>query len=76
LHLAQLSYDPETGDLRRPLLSHDRASEDALAGYLDAARLRFDAAAAWTESTPHRGGLSQEFEHLRWFELPEASLVG
>jgi selenocysteine lyase/cysteine desulfurase len=76
LHLAQLSYDPETGDLRRPLLSHDRASEDALAGYLDAARLRFDAAAAWTESPPHRGGLSQEFEHLRWFELPEASLVG
>jgi len=76
LHLAQLSYDPETGDLRRPLLSHDRASEDALVGYLDAARLRFDAAAAWTESTPHRGGLSQEFEHLRWFELPEASLVG
>jgi len=76
LHLAQLSYDPETGDLRRPLLSHDRASEDVLAGYLDAARLRFDAAAAWTESTPHRGGLSQEFEHLRWFELPEASLVG
>ena len=76
LRLEQLSYDPGTGDLRRPLLSHDRASEDALAGYLDAARLRFDSAAAWTESAPHRGGLSEEFEHLRWFELPEGSLVG
>ena len=32
-----------------------RAPEDALAGYLDAARQRFAAAPAWTETDPHPG---------------------
>jgi hypothetical protein len=53
-----------------------RAPEDALAGYLDAARQRFAAAPTWTETNPHPGALSAEFEHLRWFELPEGSLIG
>ena len=53
-----------------------RAGEDALAGYLAEARSRFAAAPAWTESDPHPGALSAEFEHLRWFDLPDASLVG
>ncbi len=47
-----------------------------LAGYLDAARQRFAAAPAWTETDPHPGTLSAEFEHLRWFDLPAESLDG
>jgi hypothetical protein len=75
LRLAQLSYDPETGDLRRPPLDRVRATEDALAGYLDAARQRLAAAPVWTQSGPHEGALSAEFEHLRWFDLPAESLT-
>ena len=75
LRLSQLSYDPATGDMRRPLLDRVTASEDALSGYLDAARERFDAASAWTQTRPHAGALSAEFEHLRWFDLPDESLV-
>ncbi len=74
LRLSQLSYDPATGDLRRPPLDRARASEDVLAEYLDAARKRFDAAADWMQSDPHPGALSAEFEHLRWFDLPDESL--
>ena len=76
LRLSQLSYDPSTGDLRRPPIDSVRAPEDALAGYLDAARQRFAAAPAWTESNPHPGSVSPEFEHLRWFDLPAESLTG
>jgi len=75
LRLSQLSYDPVTGELRYPHLAGDRASEDVLAGYLDAARRRFELAPPWTETAPHPRGLSAEFEHLRWFELPDASLA-
>jgi selenocysteine lyase/cysteine desulfurase len=75
LRLSQLSYDPVTGELRHPHLAGDRASEDVLAGYLDAARQRFELAPPWTETAPHPRGLSAEFEHLRWFELPDASLA-
>ena len=76
LRLSHLSYDLATGELVRPHLGHDRAPESALAGYLDAARERFVAAPGWSE-TPHRPGvLSPEFEHLQWFEIPDASLVG
>ena len=75
LRLAQLSYDPQTGELRRPPVDRARASEDALAGYLDAARALFEAASSWTQTNPHAGALSAEFEHLRWFDLPDESLV-
>jgi selenocysteine lyase/cysteine desulfurase len=75
LRLSQLSYDPATGELRHPRLRNDRASEAVLAGYLDEARQRFELAPPWTETSPHPGGLSAAFEHLRWFELPAASLA-
>ncbi len=75
LRLSQLSYDPATGDLLRPVVDRARAPEEALAGYLDAARARFDAATSWTQTSPHAGALSAEFEHLRWFDLPDESLV-
>jgi selenocysteine lyase/cysteine desulfurase len=73
LRLDDLSYDADTGALRRPPLVHDRAPESALAGYLDAARARFASAEEW-EPAAHPTGLSAEFEHLRWFDIPAGSL--
>ena len=76
LRLAQLSYDDE-GRLSFPR-HEDRAPESALSGYLDEARALFDAL-----PDPYAGGesphvaderLSADFEHLRWFDLPSASL--
>ena len=75
LRLSMLSYDPLTGELVRPTLPTARAGEEALAGYLDAARVRF-AAASGVRTEPAPGSLSAEFEHLRWFELPAESLSG
>ena len=75
LRLAQLSYDPATGQLQRPRLDHERAPESALAGYLDAARQRFDAAPGWSQNGASPAVLSAEFEHLRWFDLPAESLT-
>ncbi|MGB8859667.1 MAG: aminotransferase class V-fold PLP-dependent enzyme [Ilumatobacteraceae bacterium] len=75
LRLSQLSYDAATGELLRPPADRVRATEDALAGYLSAARTLFDSTAGWTESEQRPGALSAEFEHLRWFELPTESLA-
>jgi selenocysteine lyase/cysteine desulfurase len=75
LRLGQLHYDPHTGELVRPDLRAQHAGEDALAGYLQAARERFRAAPDICPSEPHAGALSDDFEHLRWFELPDESLV-
>ncbi|MGZ6993260.1 MAG: aminotransferase class V-fold PLP-dependent enzyme [Ilumatobacteraceae bacterium] len=75
LRLTQLSYDPATGELIRPPVDSVRAAESALAGYLETARQLMTAAPAWTQTGPHPGALSAEFEHLRWFDLPAESLV-
>jgi selenocysteine lyase/cysteine desulfurase len=75
LRLSQLHYDDATGALVRPPLDEARAGEEALAGYLTAAQAVFDAAAAWDVAASGNDGLSAEFEHLRWFDLPAASLV-
>ena len=75
LRLSQLSYDPITGQLQRPPPDCARAPETALVGYLDTARQLMAAAPAWTPTDPHPGALSAEFEHLRWFDLPEESLT-
>jgi selenocysteine lyase/cysteine desulfurase len=71
LRLAQLSYGTD-GVLTFPH-HRDTAPEAALAGYLD------DAAALFA-SLPDPGvdhiadTVSADFEHLRWFDLPAASL--
>ena len=75
LRLSQLSYDQTTGELLRPPLDVARADEDALAGYLDAARSLFESTDSWDAHEPHGGVLSAEFEHLRWFDLPRQSLL-
>ena len=58
----------------RPPVATVHAPETALAGYLDEARARFAAADEWAEVPLAEGVLSSAFEHLRWFELPLASL--
>ena len=70
--LTALSYDEQTGELVVPELPHDRAPEAALAGYLDEARRIL----ADADGGP--GGdawVSEDFEHLRWFELPAGCLA-
>ncbi len=73
LRLTDLHYD-ESGVLRYP--RHDeRAPESALSDYLVQARAIFEAV---TEKTPPEAttanGVSDDFESLRWFELPAACL--
>ena len=74
LRLSQLTYDPATGELIRPAVDVVHAPESALADHLAAARERLAAAPEWSEVGPPPGALTKEFEHLRWFDLPAASL--
>jgi selenocysteine lyase/cysteine desulfurase len=71
LRLHQLYYD-ETGALRWPV-HRVRAGEDALPGYLDEARELFatHAGRTWTDAP----AISDDFEELRWFDLPAESLA-
>ncbi len=72
LRLTALSYDPATGRLVVPDLPHDRAPESALAEYLlEAREILGDA----SEAVAPDAWISEDFEHLRWFELPESCLV-
>ncbi|MCU1440013.1 MAG: aminotransferase class [Rhodoglobus sp.] len=76
LRLAQLAYDAD-GVLTFPR-HQERAPESVLEGYLADAAALLDAL-----PDPYAGGepphvaddrLSEDFEHLRWFDLPAASL--
>jgi selenocysteine lyase/cysteine desulfurase len=68
LRLHQVGF--EDGRLRYPE-QHERAGEDALAGYLDEARALLATAAPQRCDEAH---VSLDFDHLRWFELPVTSL--
>ena len=68
LRLHQVGF--EGGRLRYPE-QHERAAEDALAGYLEEARALLAAAAPQACDEAH---VSFDFDHLRWFELPVTSL--
>jgi selenocysteine lyase/cysteine desulfurase len=74
LRLAQVRYDTD-GAMTYPV--HDeRAPEEALAGYLEQARGLF-AARSDVDACDHEAtGLDEEFERLRWFELPAACVEG
>ncbi len=72
LRLSMVSYDPSTGEMQRPPVDQVRAPESALAGYLAEAAAAFAAAPSWAGEGD--AALSPEFEHLRWFELPTASM--
>jgi hypothetical protein len=72
LRLTQVAYAPD-GAMCFPRLD-DRAPESALLGYLDDARAIIEA------DHPGRDGvaapMSEQFEQLRWFELPASCLIG
>jgi len=70
LRLSQVGYDAD-GALTYPR-QHDQAAESALQGDLA------EAAQSLREATPcdGDGSVSADFDHLRWFELPPASLSG
>jgi hypothetical protein len=70
LRLDDVRFD-ERGDLVYPH-AHERAEESALPRYLEEARrlLETRIAAAAGEADGRPPGLSEDFEALRWFELP------
>jgi len=72
LSLHDLRYDG-AGELRYPRHAL-RAPESALAGYLDEARRLLAGREADAEWSPP-SGVSEDFERLRWFELPGACLA-
>ena len=74
LRLTDLSYDEATGALVLPNLPQDRAPESALAGYLDEAR-RILAETGDGDGADAGPAVSEDFEHLRWFELPAGCLT-
>jgi selenocysteine lyase/cysteine desulfurase len=75
LRLRQIQYD-ENGAMQYPH-HDDRAPETELGHYLDQASALL--AATQTQAahtvTPHPLALSEDFEHLRWFDLPAACLA-
>ena len=74
LRLSQISYHPGTGEMLYP--HHDEpAPESALADYLvEAERIVATVADPEPDADEAVLGLSADFEHLRWFELPAACL--
>jgi selenocysteine lyase/cysteine desulfurase len=74
LRLTQLSYGPG-GDMRYP--SHDdRAAESELSGYLAQAEAILAAADPPDLTEQYASdALSDDFEQLRWFDLPAACLT-
>jgi hypothetical protein len=72
LRLEQLRYDA-TGRLRYPH-GHSRASEAVLARQLTDARALIACRPDPVNNDERLSGLSEDFESLRWFALPSASL--
>lgn len=76
LRLSQLTYGAD-GVLTYPR-RHESAPESALAGYLDEARALFESLPdPYADGVPPHVAderLSDDFEHLLWFDLPPASL--
>lgn len=72
LRLHQVRYD-EAGELHYPR-DHSRAPESMLTSYLDDARRIFAQAAPPPASDVRPSGVSDDFEKLRWFELPDACM--
>ncbi len=68
LRLTALSYD-ENGRLTYPQ-AHDSAPESALVGYLDEAIALFASLPDVADDDTVGERVSEDFEHLRWFDLP------
>jgi hypothetical protein len=76
LRLGQVSYGPD-GEMRYPH-HDDRATESELKRYLDEAAtlLAGTHPRRGHDTAPSPGTVSEDFEHLRWFDLPPACLAG
>ncbi len=75
LRLSQVGYDDD-GALTYPR-HDDRAPESDLVGYLEDAHAYLeDLPGDLGESASEAEGLSADFTHLQWFDLPAASLRG
>ena len=73
LRLDQVTY-ADDGTMTYP--HHDEpVPEEELPGYLDEARRVFAAAETTAQDDGPVGQVSDDFEHLRWFELPAACLL-
>ena len=72
LRLRQIHYD--AGGVMRYPHHDDRAPQEALAGHLEEARARLAEADAGCLDGP-ADRVSDDFEHLRWFELPADCLA-
>ena len=72
MRLADVRYDD--GEMRYPQ-HHDRAPEEALQGYLEAARELLRNVPPDLLETATAIPLSEGFEQLRWFELPPCCLA-
>ena len=73
LRLSQVGYDDQ-GRMHYPRHG-ERAAESELVGYLAVARRLFaEAAAQEGAAEPASGAVNAAFDHLRWFDLPAASL--
>ena len=75
LRLRQISYD-ESGVMRYPL-HHDRAEETELGRYLQEATALLAVAPRPTDQPAgaQPDAISEDFEHLRWFDLPATCLA-
>jgi len=73
LRLRQVEYDA-LGNMLYPR-HKDRAPESVLKCYLDEARVVLESAKPLSDE-PIDDLVSADFEHLRWFDLPPACLVG
>ncbi|TCN35530.1 selenocysteine lyase/cysteine desulfurase [Kribbella orskensis] len=70
MRLSQVGYDAD-GELRYPR-HDDKAPESALEGYLAEARELLSA--CHNADTDSEASVNQEFDHLRWFDLPSSCL--
>ncbi len=73
LRLRQISYGPD-GEMRYPR-HDDTAPESELKRYLDEGAALL-AAAAPPDLSTHPADVSEDFEHLRWFDLPALCMGG
>jgi len=70
LRLRDVTYDAATGGMRYPAV-HETAPESALEGYLEDARAVLDSIRNRPpDDADGSVRVSEDFEHLRWFELP------
>jgi selenocysteine lyase/cysteine desulfurase len=75
LRLDDVVFDQDDGTLRYPH-TRESAPESALEGYLDEARSLFASRQSDRSLSSEASGLSDDFESLRWFELPSRSVSG